>query len=437
MQGKKLIQSLHLSNFLTFGRSFRKIDLQPLNVLIGPNGSGKSNFIEALRILSATPEDLEKPIREGGGTSEYLWKGVQAPSLFGLGATISWETAGYPIRHSIGVASDRFYVRFETIEAIPLNGEESSPLIFYTYNHGDIAILRSKKILPASDNFGSLGSQLISDKMLLMGDLSNTTGGSWPLEFPETHNFPLEKIEYTGSHISVDITRSILSQYKDPIALPAFSHLQKIYSGISFYTGWNLGRFGTLRYPQKADLPSTTLLEDGSNLGLVLISKPAIVRQEITERLKIVLPTVEEIFPKIEGGTVPLYIREKGFSTPTPASRLSEGTLRYLCLLTLLLDPEPPPIICLEEPEIGLHPHVVSQIAELLIDASQRTQLIVTTHSDALISGLSECPEAIITCERDDEGTKLRRLDPEQIKPWLDRYALGDLWRMGEIGGVR
>ena len=105
--------------------------------------------------------------------------------------------------------------------------------------------------------------------------------------------------------------------------------------------------------------------------------------------------------------------------------------------MTVLLDPTPPPIICLEEPEVGLHPHVIPHIAELLIDASQRTQLIVTTHSDALISGLSEHPEAIIICERDDEGTKLRRLEAEQIKPWLDRYAIGDLWRMGEIGGVR
>ena len=73
----------------------------------------------------------------------------------------------------------------------------------------------------------------------------------------------------------------------------------------------------------------------------------------------------------------------------------------------------------------------------MLIDASQRTQLIVTTHSDTLISALSEVPESVLVCERDQEGTHLRRLSREPLEEWLDRYALGEVWRMGEIGGVR
>ncbi len=394
MQGKRIIQSLRLSNFLSFGRQEQEIELQPLNVLIGPNASGKSNFIEAFRILNAAPEDVGKPIREGGGISEYLWKGIlsQSQSYLAIQVIVNWESVGLPLDYSLAIRGDHSH--FELMaEIIRLSKQDE--WLYSKLNKGR-GVLFSK---PAT--------------------ISDSPGSSVETE------------------INVNSERSILSQFKDPNRFPEFTHLQNVFSAIHFYTGWNLGRYGALRYPQKADLPSTTLLEDGGNLGLVLINKPASLRQQITERLKAVLPTVEEIFPKVEGGTVPLYIREKGFSTPTPAARLSEGTLRYLCLLTLLLDPTPPPIICLEEPEAGLHPHVVSQIAELLIDASQRTQLIVTTHSDALISGLTDCPEAIIICERDDEGTKLRRLEAAQIKPWLDRYAIGDLWRMGEIGGVR
>jgi len=74
-------------------------------------------------------------------------------------------------------------------------------------------------------------------------------------------------------------------------------------------------------------------------------------------------------------------------------------------------------------------------IAELLIEASQNTQLIVTTHSDTLVSALTNVPESILVCERDDEGTHLRRLEPESLKEWLEKYSLGELWRMGEIGG--
>ena len=72
MQGKRIIQSLQLINFLSFSDTPQEIELQPLNVLIGPNASGKSNFIEALRLLNSTPEDIGKPIREGGGIREYI-----------------------------------------------------------------------------------------------------------------------------------------------------------------------------------------------------------------------------------------------------------------------------------------------------------------------------------------------------------------------------
>src|ERR1700742_3728706 len=97
---------------------------------------------------------------------------------------------------------------------------------------------------------------------------------------------------------------------------------------------------------------------------------------------------------------------EGGLRSPAPAARLSDGTLRYLCLLTILLHPEPPPLICIEEPELGLHPDIIPKVADLLVDASHRTQLIVTTHSEALVSRLSEIPESVVVCERDDRGTR-------------------------------
>jgi len=86
--------------------------------------------------------------------------------------------------------------------------------------------------------------------------------------------------------------------------------------------------------------------------------------------------------------------------------------------------------------EIGLHPDILSTIADMLIEASQRTQLIVTTHSDALISTLP--PESVLICERDDEGRNDHRLEAEgnhKGLPLLENYTIGDLWRMGHIGG--
>ena len=103
-------------------------------------------------------------------------------------------------------------------------------------------------------------------------------------------------------------------------------------------------------------------------------------------------------------------------------------------MLATLLTPDPPPLVCIEEPELGLHPDAVALLADVLVEASDRMQLVVTTHSDALVSALSNQPEAIVACERPGPGTELRRLDPQQLASWLDDYRLGDLWRMGELG---
>jgi predicted ATPase len=94
-------------------------------------------------------------------------------------------------------------------------------------------------------------------------------------------------------------------------------------------------------------------------------------------------------------------------------------------------------LICIEEPELGLHPDILPTVVELLIDASSRAQLIVTTHSDGLVSALAEVPDSLLVCEHDEKGSHLRRLDPENLKKWLEKYSLGELWLMGEIGGTR
>ena len=107
-------------------------------------------------------------------------------------------------------------------------------------------------------------------------------------------------------------------------------------------------------------------------------------------------------------------------------------------MLAVLLDPTPPPLVCIEEPEIGLHPDAIRMIGELLVEASERMQLIVTTHSPALVDALTAKPESVIVCERDFDGfTQLRRLQKADLDEWLERYSLGELWRKGEIGGNR
>jgi predicted ATPase len=131
----------------------------------------------------------------------------------------------------------------------------------------------------------------------------------------------------------------------------------------------------------------------------------------------------------------PLVGRRDGLRTPVPATRLSDGTIRFIALLAILLRPEAATLICLEEPELGLHPDAVGQVAELLVETSQRTQLIVTTHSDALVSALSDQPESVLVTEHFPGGTTFQRLEGDKLGFWLDKYRLGEVWRLGQLGG--
>jgi predicted ATPase len=166
------------------------------------------------------------------------------------------------------------------------------------------------------------------------------------------------------------------------------------------------------------------------------LSQTSAMREELIHYLRRFYEHARFISTRIQGGPLQLYIEEEN-GRLISASRLSDGTLRYLCLLAILCHPSPPPVIGIEEPELGLHPDILPTVADLLRKASERTQLFVTTHSDALISALSDVPESVLVCERMPNGTVMERLEPQKLSSWLDDYRLGEIWRMGELGGNR
>jgi predicted ATPase len=406
MEGYRFIHSLKIQNLLSYGELGEVIELQPLNVIIGANGSGKSNLIEVLGLLHSLPTDFTKPIREGGSIEEWLWKGNREKPIAQLEAIVDYPNARtddragkIPLRYRLDftAVAQRLEIIDEAIEnERPSNLWDKDVYFFYRYQQGHPVInVRIKE----EDN----------DR--------------------EARQLRREDLR---------LDQSVLSQRKDPDLYPELTYLNEQFSRIRLYREWNLGRYTPPRMPQKTDLPNDFLLEDCSNLGMVFNQlKKLIGTQKIISKLQKFYEPVEEVDIDLTGGTVQIFFREKGLNRSISATRLSDGTLRYLCLLTILLHPSPPPLICIEEPELGLHPDILPAIAELLIEASQRTQLIITTHSEALVSALSEIPESILVCDRDDKGTSMKRLELDNLKDWLNNYSLGDLWRMGEIGGNR
>ncbi|XXR64818.1 AAA family ATPase [Sorangium sp. So ce388] len=235
----------------------------------------------------------------------------------------------------------------------------------------------------------------------------------------------------------IDPQQSILSQRKDPDQYPELSFVGDQYSKIRLYRNWGFGRVSSPRRPQPPDLPTDHLREDAQNLGLILnrFRRDVPTKRILIDALRQVFEGVVDFSVQIEGGTAQIFLEEERWTIP--ATRLSDGTLRWLALLAILLDPAPPPLVCVEEPELGLHPDLMPALARLLVGASEHAQVVVTTHSDVLVDALSDTPEAVIVCERHEGRTTMRRLERDALATWLEAYALGELWRKGELGGTR
>ncbi len=376
-------------NLLSYGPVTPPLPLHALNVFIGPNGSGKSNLIEALALLRATPGDMRAVIRRGGGVREWLWKGSSAVIAY-LDVVLSHPEGTQALRHVLKFYEENqmFRLEDERIENAQPNAGYTSPYAYYLYRHG-------RPFLKVR------GEEKELDKETFETDLS------------------------------------VLAQRRDPDAYPEVSYLANFYERIRIYREWAFGRNTVFREPQKADMRNDRLEEDFSNLGLFLNRLRLIpkAKNAILEALRNLYAGLNDFDVRIDGGTVQVVFTEGDFTIP--ATRLSDGALRYLCLLAILCDPTPPPLICIEEPELGLHPDILPKVADLLASASERTQLLVTTHSDILVDALTERPEAIVVCDKHQGQTEMRRLDAAQLAHWLDDYRLGELWTRGELGGVR
>lgn len=114
--------------------------------------------------------------------------------------------------------------------------------------------------------------------------------------------------------------------------------------------------------------------------------------------------------------------------------QLSDGTLRYICLAALLLQPAPPSTIIIDEPELGLHPYAIKLLASLLHEAAQRAQLIVSTQASLLLDELT--PEQVVVVNHHDGETLLERQNPAKLTDWLKEYTLGQLWEKNALGGL-
>jgi predicted ATPase len=381
------LKSISLKNILSFKDV--KLPLESLNVLIGPNAAGKSNLIDIVGLLRAAPEDLNVAILRGGGAPAWIRRGENGPP----------SAAGIECELTLDSGTLEYALEFSSADRALVIGRES--LRRAAQRGAGVYFERSA----ASVKFRQRPHN----------------GG------PAAQTAPI------ASHASV------FSTIRDPLDRTPITRLGAELRRIRIYRTFDTGPQGQARTGAHTSLPKEFLDDTGYNLAVVLHEMQFNgTIERVNEYLRRLADQFESVRVGLDSGVARVAVKEKGIEQPVPAVRLSDGTLKFLCLMAALLPDNPPSLVCLEEPELGLHPDALQLVAEVLRDAAERTQLIVTTHSDALVDALSGRPEAVVVCERDfDNATSFQRLSRADLSLWLERYRLGELWRKGEIGGNR
>lgn len=383
-------KDITLEGFLSFGPGASTIPLRSLNVLIGPNGSGKSNLVEAFSVLRAVPRDLPLPIRKGGGVREWLWGGppcakrARISVTLGEGHVARFKKGNPQVRYELvfGEQGGAFVVLDERLENDRPAPGEAEPYFYFKYQRG-------RPVLNANAGVRKLRRE------------------------------------------EVDPTQSILSQRKDSDSYPEITRLASALGQIRIYRSWSFGPDAVVRESSRADERNDRLSEAFDNLAgrLAVLKRDPAVKKRLLSCVHDLAPGFEDIEIVPEGGRLQLYLTEG--SRNTPANRLSDGTLRFLCLAAILLDPSPPPFVVIEEPELGLHPDTFPVLHELLMDASERCQLLVTTHSVSLVDTFTDQAEMVLAVDKREGATVISNVEPAAGE------ALSSRWLSGRIGGTR
>src|SRR5579885_3240096 len=323
MDGYTCFGNLRASGFLSFGPKGVNVDLQPLNVLIGPNASVKSNFLEIFRLLRSLTTDVDSFADDDSSSDDFIWKGEDANGF----AEFEVQSKSYArYDHTFVLAPDQAHTGF----VIPIE-----------------KLVRAEPTRHVREMYNKDESSTTYLKTVEVETKSNA-----------------RKVEYRNETIPEheEFYGSVLSHPELNIAhLPG---IRRTYNSIRWYGALSFGKLAAPRKSQKSDLDQTYLFEDGSNLANIVgaLQHQTPVYASILSKLKVFYPNAARLITGLAGNKVQLYLEEHGMFQTIPASRFSDGTIRFLCMLALLMHPDPPKVICLEEPELGLHPDVIRMV---------------------------------------------------------------------------
>jgi predicted ATPase len=377
-------------------RRLQKFDLElrPLCVLIGANGCGKTSLLDVFSMLAASAS---------GGLSSKI------SDLGGIAAVATLDRAG-----------QRAPEHRRVICVLSMSMPRDNPLVYnltmaatgISYEVEEETLTQQR---PPDPNLFTY-IQSLNHNNLYIDDTQ--PGGH--LVRPTDHFSPLET-----ALAQVPRMRSEVEEFRKRLSSSTYYHML------------NVEPRSPVRLPQPLR-PATLPGKDGEDLVSCLFNLRETDRdrfEAIEDALKTAFPGFVRLdFPPVAAGTLAMAWKDSNFRHPLYMHQLSEGTLRFLWLATLLQSPGLTAVTLLDEPEVSLHPELLNLLADLMREASTRTQLIVATHADRLVRFLE--PKEVVTFDVNDDGTAHAQwADQLDLDEWLKEYTLDEVWRLGRMGG--
>jgi predicted ATPase len=354
-----------------------RLDLRPLTVMIGANGSGKTSVLDVLSLLADSAQGkLTAAIRE----------------LSGLSSVLTYDRAD---SLTLGISME-----------VP-------------HKEDFLYLLRLR---PLGQGYQIEEESLSQERLHIMARSVRVDYYDLDEREPIHPNW-----EYMSFETALSQVPKLFREPED---------FRRRLASSTFYHALNVDPRSPVRLPQPIQ-PAMLPGRNGEELVSCLFNLRETERERfeaIEDMLHAAFPAFERLdFPPVAAGTLALAWREKGFSKPLYMHQLSEGTLRFLWLATLLASPGLTALTLLDEPEVSLHPELLNILSDLFREASTRTQLVVATHSDRLIRFLK--PEEVVVIDSGEDGmSTLTWADRLDLNEWLKDYSLDELWSNGRIG---
>ena len=362
-----------------------ELPVRPFMVLIGANGVGKTSFLDALSILSASASgNLNSMLSQFGGITSLLTRGKSEDLSFLVDMTgpghepLEYELLLAPKGAGYSISKELLCQQRQGFD---------EPFLHIDSSDGDIRYYETE------------------DRRLLRPD--------W---------------EYTPLETSL---AQVPKMFRQP------EELRRILATATQYHVLDVGSRAPVKIPQPMK-PATLPGHDGEDLSPYLYYLRESDRDQfdtILDTLRSAFPDFEDLnFPPVAAGMLTTTWKDRKFGKPIYMNELSEGMLRFLWLVSLLQSPNLSTVTMVDEPEVSLHPELLSLLADLMREASKRTQLIVATHSDRFIRFLN--PDEVVVLDVDDAGcASATWADSMDLDQWLAEYSLDEVWRMCRMGG--